>query len=334
MMDRYLGGSTFGSVYVPVMPARGDALHLLNQVSLGCKPWGVTFESSLPRLTSLAADHPFRKALRRRLMSEGCRFIVAMSEFARQLFLDSLTEVEREQIMWKLFVVPPYQACTGAQPLTPPVGSESLRLIFVGRDFFRKGGEALLRATEMAGERLNFRSTIISSVRGNDYATRCVQPHEVANVRRRLAANSRIDWYLEIPNMRVIELLKRCHIGVLPTMADTYGYSLLEAMSVGLPIVGTNVQAGSEIATPEVGWRLDLDILPSRYWVHVDSRSEKGYRQAIEILATGIVKIVESVRDTPSVLVPLSAQALQRVQDVYGSFRSAQLLKVYERTLV
>jgi glycosyltransferase involved in cell wall biosynthesis len=43
----------------------------------------------------------------------------------------------------------------------------------------------------------------------------------------------RILHFTGIPNSEVIDLLKRTHVSLLPTWAETYGYSVLEAQACG-----------------------------------------------------------------------------------------------------
>ncbi|WP_125140102.1 glycosyltransferase family 4 protein [Clostridium transplantifaecale] len=47
---------------------------------------------------------------------------------------------------------------------------------------------------------------------------------------------------------------------LLPTFADTYGYSLLEMQACGLPVVSTNVRAMPEINDNECGWIAKLPV--------------------------------------------------------------------------
>ena len=302
-------------------------------MSFGTKPWGVTFESALPRLTTVASGHPMQRVLRRRLLSERCKFIVGISEFARQTFLDSLTGLEENTMAEKLFTVPPYQACNSSAAQEPLGDSIPLTLIFVGRDFFRKGGEALLLATERAGEALNVRTVIVSDVRGGDYATRFIDPLYTAEIRKRLAKNTRVEWYESLTNGKVLELMATSNVGVLPTLADTYGFSLLESMSLGLPIIGTNVQAGPEITISDVGWRLDVELGPDRYWTYVNSRSSAGYREAVESLSAGIVGVLKLLRERPRLLSERSKAALERVATFYGREREMAMYNVYQATL-
>lgn len=43
-----------------------------------------------------------------------------------------------------------------------------------------------------------------------------------------------------IPNEQVLEILKNAHVGFLPTIADTFGYSVLVMQASGCPVVNNN----------------------------------------------------------------------------------------------
>ena len=44
-----------------------------------------------------------------------------------------------------------------------------------------------------------------------------------------------------------MRLIEQSDVGLLPSLDDTFGWSALEAMSQGLPVVGTNICALPEI---------------------------------------------------------------------------------------
>jgi glycosyltransferase involved in cell wall biosynthesis len=244
-----------------------------------------------------------------------------------------MTPEEAAAVEDKLFVVPPFQALTGAEPKTALSENQPIILGFVGRNFFHKGGEAVLRAVERSGESLNMRALIVSRAANNDFLTDCVTEGHITEVRERLSSNPRISWYQGLPNREVMVKLATATVGALPTMADTYGYSNLEAMSLGLPIIGTNVQAGSEIVAPDVGWRLDLELRKDGFWAHCGHLTRDVYCDTVDYLAAGIEDAAQQLRELPDILPHLSEGALRRVHDVYNSERAEKMLTILLKTL-
>jgi glycosyltransferase involved in cell wall biosynthesis len=101
-----------------------------------------------------------------------------------------------------------------------------IRLLFVGGDFQRKGGEFLLKAfREKLAERCE-----LDIVTRDDVDT---MGSERIRVHRGLQANS----------PELMELYARADIFVFPTLGDCLPIAVMEAMAAGLPVVSTHVGA-------------------------------------------------------------------------------------------
>jgi glycosyltransferase involved in cell wall biosynthesis len=66
---------------------------------------------------------------------------------------------------------------------------------------------------------------------------------------RSLGLSDRVEFLLDVPNERVLEMMAEADVFVLPSRIEPFGIVLLEAGSVGLPIVATNVGGIPEIVT-------------------------------------------------------------------------------------
>jgi len=103
-----------------------------------------------------------------------------------------------------------------------------LRILFVGGDFQRKGGDTLLAAFQRlpAGA-----AELILVTRST------VEPGEGIIVRNDLQANS----------AELIALYQSCDLFALPTRAEAFGIALVEASATGLPVVATTVGGVTDI---------------------------------------------------------------------------------------
>jgi glycosyltransferase involved in cell wall biosynthesis len=110
-----------------------------------------------------------------------------------------------------------------------------VRILFVGADFERKGGETLLRSFRMLRTR--------PAVGG-------ASPVELHIVTKSpIAAEEAVFVYRDLgPNdPRLLELYHRCDVFCLPTRADMLALVLVEAAATGLPLVATALGGIPEI---------------------------------------------------------------------------------------
>lgn len=137
----------------------------------------------------------------------------------------------------KVVVIAPgvdYQRWADAGRATddPPTGAP-VRVLFVGGDFLRKGGDTLVSAVR----RLRADGIGIEL----DLVTREAQPPEAGiTVHNGLGPNSQ----------RLIELYRRADIFCLPTLGDCLPMVLSEAGATRLPLVSTDVGGIREIVRP------------------------------------------------------------------------------------
>ncbi len=98
---------------------------------------------------------------------------------------------------------------------------DSQTLLFVGRDFERKGGPLLLSAWDEV-HRLMPQARLQIVGPGEQYAD----------------PSRRIEAFGEVDSTNLVELLKHTTGFVLPTQWEPYGIAFLEAMSCGVPAIG------------------------------------------------------------------------------------------------
>lgn len=116
----------------------------------------------------------------------------------------------------------------GRAPALP--GVERARLLFVGNDFKRKGGEELLEVfREHFQEKAELH--IVSGAEIDLQGTKNVYVHRGVKA---LSAE-------------LAELYQKADVFVLPTKEECFGLVFMEAMAAGLPCVGTDVMAVPEM---------------------------------------------------------------------------------------
>lgn len=156
----------------------------------------------------------------------AARALVTWCAWARQSLIDDYG-IEASRIT----VIPPGVNLDRWPKPAPRPSGDPVRILFVGADFERKGGDVLLHAFR---DGLDERCELHIVTRADISST-----HDV-HVYRDVAPNS--------------DLLKRLYatadIFVLPTRADCFPLVFQEAMAAGLPIIATDVGAIAEAVRP------------------------------------------------------------------------------------
>lgn len=107
-------------------------------------------------------------------------------------------------------------------------------ILFVGRDFKRKGGDVLVTAFRRVRERLPEARLLIAGV-GTDQVERCPGVEALGIVTDRTG---------------LAKLYADASVFCLPSRYEPYGFALVEAMAFGLPCVAAHGVASHEIVVP------------------------------------------------------------------------------------
>jgi glycosyltransferase involved in cell wall biosynthesis len=164
-----------------------------------------------------------KHAWNRRIFRSAERLIPLSDWCAHSLVQDYGVRPER------ITVVPPGVDTGQWTPALARDHDRPLRILFVGGNFERKGGQLLLDW---------FR---------NDRAAQECELHIVT--RDAVDAGARVFVHRDVPNNSeaLRELVRSCDVFALPTYADCHSLASIEAMSSGLPVITTNVGGIPEI---------------------------------------------------------------------------------------
>lgn len=328
-------------------PSFGTHLtHAHNRIPLGARRSIMSFESHMPRLFGIRESGVLHNMLERHLLSPSCRRIVGMSHFAKRIFLDQHRELSPEKLeilKSKLMVRHPsvelvsredtYDAATDTGPL---------KLVFVGGHFARKGGCVAVEIARKAHARaLPVEVTIISAMgMGESVWTDPTLP-------------GALDAYTsgpDLPNLTMMgaqpnnvvrQLFAESHFGLLPTIADTFGFSAIECMAEHTPMIVTRSGALPEfVSDGENGLHLDLDVTPAGEWAGLDygNRHTAAYaeqfRNMIDDLAEQSLQRLVPYLEDRTLLVPMRRAARQTVEDMFDAKRAGQAWDaLYDRVI-
>ena len=286
-----------------------DVWHTFNEIPRTNDPFIITFESAVPRNSETLArrwewDDTYEKKYLpktsrqiQRLYRNNCKRLLALSQntldvMRYQMEMLNIEPEVADSIMKKVDVLYPPQDinCTLDELKKKYKAPKKMKFVFVGNDFFRKGGGMLLSALNTIDTK-NIDLTIISSfVPDTIFGYSEVEQKRIIEFCK---AQSWITCLQNVPNDRVMEILKESHVGFLPTIQDTFGYSVLEMQASGCPIVTTDIRALGEINNNNLGWVIPIKKHPiSKEAFYHDKDELLKARQKIE---EGLFEIIKEL---------------------------------------
>lgn len=334
------------TVFNPFPPKRFDLIHTFNRIPLSTLPFVMGFESHMPRAYGL--EHTgFYRLMAHRLAHPKCRKIVAISHYARKLF-EQQHDVQpwASELLAKLEVrypnidIPQQPDCL---PDQAEIAHGPIRLVYTGHHFGRKGGAIVVRMAELAHQ-LGLPIEI-------DFISRCVVGIEswvdplrtdfFADDLKKLQSLPNIRHHNSLDNPTLMALLAQAHFALLPTFADTFGFSVIEAMAHHTPVITTAQGALPEfIRDEENGILLPIECNSYGDWVHMKRGDrdtpayEQLFRSEIERLALEMLKrIQQSLQNTASYL-HMRAAARQTAEELFDAHAASRYWDgIYEKAL-
>lgn len=269
---------------------RPGLIHTFNRIPIDIRRFVISYESHLPRLY----DYPdgwLNDFFVGRLLSQRCAAIIPISDAARRTFLHQHRKHHRsDELAAKLGPTIYPSVRVDARPLQATSPGSCLKVVFIGSHFVRKGGLAILRAAEIASARkLPIEFHIVSNLTIGRDAGVWTDPKSVDAVSAEMSSLklSNVVHHGAMPNTGVMALLRSADVALLPTLSDTFGYSILEAFSLGVPVIATNCYAIPEIVEDGINGRiLPMELDELGQWRHLfayDRVSEEEYVETLKL---------------------------------------------------
>lgn len=310
--------------------ANYDLLHFFNGISLGKKPWLSTFETYLPRWTAYGGGNVERGL--RLLAASPCKRLIALSACTRDIqsqFLEGHRSFA-EAIMAKVEVLhPPQVPLLNREEIAAKADrqrkQDHIRLVLVGADFFRKGGREVLKAIDLLLQKgAPLQLDIVSAMQHGDYASKATA-QDLADAMRIIERHpSMIRLHRGLPNAQVLDLWRHADIGLLPTWADTYGYTVLESAAAGCPVISTDVRALPEINSDASGWVIPV---PKDSWGNAILNTELERKAFSDNLVEALMDVLEGIIADLACISSKGAAAYERILKHHDPVAAAATLE-------
>ena len=327
---------TLDALYQPEV----DVIHTFNRVCLSDNnKWVATFEKTFPEYFGRETQLPIRMLKEQvpLLLSDRCAALLPMSKWAydyeKWLLKLIATEEEQKIIENKLTVLyPPQQVLLEEENIEQKYAKiDEIRILFVGSQIKRKGGIELLYALNSLHQDFhNFKATVIGDL-DNEYANFRLTQSEKQTVEKLISEAAWLEYYPKMSNQEILQYARKAHLGVLPTMGDTFGFSVLEMQACGCPVITTDRQAMREINSEDCGWLLHLpdEMLDSGDdFAHY---SKEVVNELSQVIQKKLITIMQMILKHPERIESRAFNALKRIREKHDPIEYGEkLLKVYQ----
>ena len=325
------------TLFNPFPLKRFDLVHAFNRIPLGQTPFIIGFESHLPRAYGLQGSTYFA-LLSKYLASPHCRGIIAISEYGKRHFLSQhKNKPWRGALEAKLSVRYPNFSTPSAADAFTWDDKAPIRVVFVGNHFGRKGGSVALRVAELAQQNnIPFHLDVISTleVGGTSWIGPTRDGYWQDELKRLSLPN--VTHHNNLPNAEVLNLVKKAHFSLLPTFADTFGFSVIESMANHTPVIATKQGALPEFMQDGVNsLMLDLDTDGLMDWKH-GGRSDRHtqdyenvFHSTTEQLAQNAYAALAAVMKSPARYMEMRANARRTAETHFSDVQANQFWDDY-----
>lgn len=297
-----------------------DGIHFFNSVTNKDIPWISTFETLIPRTTATAfiqnglepddnqTNMKHIKKYLKLLAKEQCKKIIALSEMNKKMQLHLLNYFPEYQAVIEKKLIqmnPPQKKIRERKEVEEKEINHVLKFLFVGKFFNLKGGKEIVDVFDKIKKETNFEFELhivsLGDMKNHAFGEYKDTEEEIEEVNKKIKNNDSITLHHYIENNQLLEMMKTFDVGLLPTWADTYGYSVLEFQASGCPVVSTDVRALPEINNDSVGWMIKLPINEFGE-VHIKSHEEKlaartSMQNQLESIILNILKHPEQLKE-------------------------------------
>lgn len=287
---------------------RCDFYHFFNVINKGSQPTITTYETTLPRWNDTEKD--FKSGLEI-LAKQNCIQIIALSQSAYNRQIKIIQKYRPDlfaTIMQKNRVLlPPQINFINSIDEKRAIG-KTIVFTIVGADFFRKGGQAILNTFEaLIIQNKPVHLNIVSTLNYGDYASKTsIKDYDNAlHLINKYPHN--ISYFKSLSNAAVKQLVLETDIALLPSIAETFGYFILEAQAAACPVITTDIRAMPEINNDSKGWLISIRKK------EIDEADLSNPVELIANISTQLEHIISEILKEPQIIRKKGAIALESI---------------------
>ncbi len=282
-----------------------DLIHCAHCLSLNTSPWVADMESSWQFWISGKETKAMKKIVKKILLDKNCKKIMAWTKSTKKNILRLFPEIKE-----KVVVVYPGVPIKDVKKIK----HKGINLLFISRYFYEKGGLHALKTIDSLTKRYNNVSGLFVSQ----------TPEEIKN---RYSSNKKIKFFDLMPQKELYRnIYSIADIFVYPGYTDSFGFSIIEAMSFGIPVITVEGFARDELV--DDGKTGFIVKSPKRF----DIKSMGGGGEEI---VRGLIKKTSLLIKNKRLKNKIAENSLEEIKN--GKFsikrRNKEIRKIYEEAL-
>jgi len=330
----------YSKLFFPV--SKIDAYHVYNNIVLNNKPWFVTFESFFPRF--LGNDYTNNAEWLKAydfLVNKNCKSIIALTSAAKDLFFFEMKKrvgTILSEIESKTYIV--RHGIEINTELNNNPSRENFNLLFVGHDFYRKGGRPLIYAFKKLLKKYdNVELTIVSSFNWNDYIS-CTTFEEHRKLFNEIQTIPQIKIFNSVARNDLLKNLMPNHnVLLLPTLDDSLGNTIFESLASGTPVIATDIFAIPEMIQHGINGFLinvpqDENKFIECFWQKDQILKRKRILAIEEIITEKLFKSLSFIIENPKKYFQMREKTIKIAAKQFSIHnRKEMLLRIYKSVL-
>jgi len=176
------------------------------------KPWVADIEMYGSLFIAKKRSDKLDKKIKEIILRNNCKKILPWSNGIKRLILNHIPEIENK--MEVVYPAIPFKK----EKINKELNKNSI--LFSSRYFYTKGGLIALEVMNEINNKFGWEGVVVSNV-----------PEKL----KRVYPNLR--FYNLLPQKELFKIMQNSQIYLYPSTSDTFGFSLLEAMSFGIPVI-------------------------------------------------------------------------------------------------
>jgi glycosyltransferase involved in cell wall biosynthesis len=213
-----------------------------------------------------------------------------------------------------------------------------LRVLFVGRDIFRKGLLPTLDALDdLRAHGVQIEATIVCALIAEDYTSKGRSADRAALIDRMMRSPN-ITHRFSVPNEEVHSLMQSHDVFLFPSVDESLGWVAVEAAMAGMPIIATDIFAIPELVVDgKTGFLIPMRVNEISRWAGLALRGQEldqEFAYSFSTIREHLVRHLTRLAGAPELVRTMGDASKCHIEKLYSvSTARRTLASIYEAAI-